>query len=140
MRFFILHVCLFFFQVVFKQNFNIGKIDSDYKASNLKKGYAAVQCYPIYSILLALNRTEVDYFSLDVEGVELEVLQTIPFDKVNIKTLSVEYVHDKTGEEGVRNFMENNGYVAYKKVNHPQGLANDIIFLKQYIYDSLDIS
>ena len=45
----------------------------------------SVQSFPIYSILLALNRTTVDFFSLDVEGFELDVLRTIPWDKVDIK-------------------------------------------------------
>ena len=44
-----------------------------------------VQCFPLYSILLAVGRTRIDYFSLDVEGHELLVLNTIPFDKVDIK-------------------------------------------------------
>lgn len=48
-------------------------------------GYVKAQCFPIYSYLLALNITHVDYFSLDIEGDELDVLQTIPFDKVNIE-------------------------------------------------------
>jgi hypothetical protein len=44
-----------------------------------------VQCFPLYSYLLALNRTKVDYFSLDVEGSELDVLRTIPFEKLDIR-------------------------------------------------------
>jgi len=44
-----------------------------------------VQCFPFYTYLLALNITVVDYFSLDVEGSELNVLKTIPFDKVDIR-------------------------------------------------------
>ena len=50
-------------------------------------------CFPLYSILLAMNRTQVDYLSLDVEGLELPILKTIPFDKLQIKMLSVEYNH-----------------------------------------------
>lgn len=50
-------------------------------------GTVNVQCLPVYSILLAVNRTTVDVFSLDIEGNELDVLQTIPFDKVDIKVL-----------------------------------------------------
>jgi len=41
-------------------------------------------CFPVETILAALNRTHVDFFSLDVEGLELEVLKTIPFQKVNV--------------------------------------------------------
>ncbi|CAH1775160.1 unnamed protein product [Owenia fusiformis] len=50
-----------------------------------------VQCFPFHSILLAMGRTEIDYFSLDVEGPELEILLTIPMDKIIIKVISVEY-------------------------------------------------
>lgn len=44
-----------------------------------------VQCFQLYSILLALNRTEIDYLSLDVEGAEWSIIQNIPFDKIKIK-------------------------------------------------------
>jgi hypothetical protein len=45
----------------------------------------SVECFPLYSILLALNQTVVDYFSLDIEGIELRVLKAIPFDLLTIK-------------------------------------------------------
>jgi hypothetical protein len=44
-----------------------------------------MQCFPLYSILLATGRTDIDYFGLDVEGSEYKILQTIPWHKVNIK-------------------------------------------------------
>ena len=44
-----------------------------------------VTCVPLYSILLAFNNPTIDYFSLDVEGSELAILKTIPFDKVDIR-------------------------------------------------------
>ena len=34
-----------------------------------------VQCFPLYSILLALGNPTVHYFSLDIEGAELAVLK-----------------------------------------------------------------
>ena len=40
---------------------------------------------------MAVGQTGVDYFSLDVEGPELEILQTIPFDKMAIDVISIEY-------------------------------------------------
>ena len=39
----------------------------------------------------ALGRTHIDLLSLDVEGAELGVLQTIPFSKLIINILLVEY-------------------------------------------------
>ncbi len=48
-----------------------------------KKEHALpVLCIPLYTYLLALGVTTVDYFSLDVEGSDFDVLRTIPFDKV----------------------------------------------------------
>ncbi len=44
-----------------------------------------VPCFPLYSILAAMNIKQVDFLNLDVEGVELEVLKTIPFDQLIIK-------------------------------------------------------
>jgi hypothetical protein len=50
-----------------------------------------VQCYPFYSIMLALGPMYIDYFALNIHGLELGVLRTIPFDKVIIDVLSIEY-------------------------------------------------
>lgn len=54
-----------------------------------KSSFVNVQCFPFYTYLLALNITVIDYFSLDVEGSELNVLKTIPFDKIDIKVNSI---------------------------------------------------
>ncbi len=91
-------------------------------------------CFPLESILAALNRTHVDYFSLDVEGKEVEILKTVPFDRIQIDTLSVEYAHG-AGKESYTTFMESKGYITYKDIKfHDQKLylgANDFIFVKQ---------
>ena len=42
---------------------------------------------PLYSILLAVGRTEIDFFELDVEGSEYKILKTIPWHKVDIKVI-----------------------------------------------------
>ena len=42
-----------------------------------------VECYPLYSLLLAMDQTRVDFLSLDIEGAELAVLRTVPWDKVS---------------------------------------------------------
>lgn len=38
-----------------------------------------------FFFLKALDQNKVDYLSLDVEGNELDILKTIPFDKINVK-------------------------------------------------------
>ena len=44
-------------------------------------------------MLAALGNPTVDYFSLDIEGAELLVLMTIPWAKVDITVLDIEYPH-----------------------------------------------
>ena len=44
-----------------------------------------IQCIPLMTYLLALDKTVVDYFSLDVEGSDFDVLRTIDFDRVIFK-------------------------------------------------------
>ena len=41
-------------------------------------------CLPLYTILSAVGNPVVDYFSLDIEGAELAVLKTIPWDKISL--------------------------------------------------------
>lgn len=116
--------------VTFKQNFNQGRISQNQLEDLKEGGSVKVQCFPIYSILSALNRTTVDYFSLDIEGDELAVLKTIPWNHVHIQTLSVEFIHDKEGKDQIKEFMSNLGYEVVKEVTDPNWLANDFIFNK----------
>ena len=50
----------------------------------------SVQAYPLYSLILAMGITRIDFLSLDVEGAELDVLNTVPWDKVDIELVMVE--------------------------------------------------
>jgi FkbM family methyltransferase len=50
-----------------------------------------VQCFPLASILAAMGVKHVDYFSLDIEGAELDVLKTLPLDDITIDVISVEF-------------------------------------------------
>lgn len=54
-------------------------------ANETQNSIYKVQCFPLYSILLAIGRTEIDYFSLDVEGSEYKILETVPWNKVDIQ-------------------------------------------------------
>lgn len=75
------------FQVLFEQHYNTGKISKQQVKSDqdVPQGFARVQCFPFFTLVSAMNVSTVDYFSLDVEGAELDVLKTIPFDSIFIK-------------------------------------------------------
>lgn len=84
-----------FFKTSFLMADNIGRIHQSTGANdaNLITNadvahdgmHVDVQCFPLASYIAALHTRTVDYFSLDVEGSEMEILQTIPFNLVDIK-------------------------------------------------------
>ncbi|CAB3386625.1 Hypothetical predicted protein [Cloeon dipterum] len=94
-----------------------------------------VHCMPLYSILKAFNATSIDFFSLDVEGNELDVLKTLPFDKVDIKTFAIEFSNIKEGKEHLRQFMISKGYYelpsTQKERSHLNWAQEDCIFVKK---------
>ena len=56
--------------------------------------------------------SRVDYFSLDIEGPELEVLQTLPWDKVDITAISVEtefFGEFEVKKLAIKELLENQG-------------------------------
>ena len=77
----------------------------------------------------------MDYLTLDIEGAELQVLRTIPFDKVDIRLLDIEMNHigevfDGT-EQDIRDLLKENGYRYYQKV------SIDEIYVKEDLYKEL---
>ena len=73
------------------------------------------------SILTLLESTDIDYFSLDVEGGELYILKHLEWDKLNIKMFSIEVDQHKTE---IIEFMKSKGYKIETE------LRGDIIFKK----------
>ncbi|XP_006612578.1 uncharacterized protein LOC102673642 isoform X2 [Apis dorsata] len=100
--------------------------------------HISVQCFPFIDLMFALNVTTVNYFSLDIEGHELQVLKTIPFDMINIETFSVEFSHVENGKRNLIDFMESKGYYIYSLVVRSDNLAHDIIFMK-YDYEKSNL-
>ena len=73
-----------------------GNINHNYTSAYLGPSWRKilkVQCFPLYSVLQALDLPTVDYFSLDIEGAEYPVLKTIPLKKVDIRMFGVEVEH-----------------------------------------------
>ena len=55
---------------------------------NLSKDNSSIvdiSCFPIHAVLQAIGVQTVHYFSLDVESAEMDVLRSIPFDRIDIK-------------------------------------------------------
>ncbi len=123
----------------------VGGLDGQMNDNHLKglikypeyKHKVDVQCFNLYSLMLAIGHTHIDYFSLDIEGPELDVLNTIPFNKLHIDIIGLEYRSwGKTGDVNInlerlhnfRSFFEKQG--GYKEIgilphNSKDSVAND---------------
>jgi FkbM family methyltransferase len=68
-----------------------------------------VNCRPLTHILH--NETYFDFFSLDVEGGEFEVLRTLSFEQVHFGVILVEdNEYNPLKNEAVKTYLENRGY------------------------------
>lgn len=90
------------------------------------------------TLLQENNIHEVDYLSIDVEGYEMNVLESIDFSKTHIKLISLENdlgftyipvigkkIGSELGNNKVRNFLKNKGYTYVARI------MCDDFFLKQ---------
>ena len=73
---------------VVDENGKSARMVGKFKSSKVKT-IVDVNCLPLFTLLAALDFPTVDFFSLDVEGAELGILQTIPWNQVNIVFLSL---------------------------------------------------
>lgn len=86
--------------------------ESEVKVETMADEPERIKCFPLYTILLALNRTQVDLLSLGCQGQELEILQTskfetqsnfnsiltffiflVPWDRITVDVISIHLVH-----------------------------------------------
>ncbi|KAI9559231.1 hypothetical protein GHT06_016020 [Daphnia sinensis] len=90
------------------------------------------QCFPLYSLLLAVGRTRVDYFGLDVEGSEYKILNTIPWHKVYMQTLTVEWNHAPEGEASITRLMEDNNFIKFGLFSMPY--SREVVYVQDFLY------
>ena len=53
-----------------------------------------VSAFPLYQVLMVLNRTTIDYWSLDTEGSELAILQGSGLENFELGVLTVEHNYE----------------------------------------------
>ena len=97
--------------------------------ANTTQPYTFVQCFPLHSILLALDLQAVDFLSLDVGGLEFSILQTMPLKSTHINVISVSCDHcsDKN-EMDLQSFLKDNQYNLFTKLENYNTLSKDLIF------------
>jgi len=65
-----------------------------------------VECKRLDTLLNKYSINAIDYLSIDTEGAEYEILQSLDFDKLNIRLISVE----RNKDSQVRNLLGSKGY------------------------------
>ncbi|CAB3375186.1 Hypothetical predicted protein [Cloeon dipterum] len=80
-------------------------------SSKMSDNGTLLQCMPLFSVLKAAGKSTIDFFSFYNEGRELEILKTLPFDKVNIKAIAVYRAQkNKDVSETLKTFMYGKGF------------------------------
>jgi FkbM family methyltransferase len=84
------------------------------ETKNSKKEIIKVKTHLLHNILENHNMNDIDFCSLDVEGSEMNILQTIDFNKTNIRVFTIE---NNYSDPKLRQFMTSQGYKFKGRVN-----------------------
>lgn len=77
----------------------------------MPKGATEIICLPLSSVLQNFGITCIDFVSLEVEGAELQVLQTLDFNAVHISVIVVEMDgHDPQKDKAVARLLRFNNF------------------------------
>ena len=86
--------------------------------------YFYAPCFSLHTILKAMNVNKVDFFSLDLEGGENDVLLSLDFNKISITTLLIEHGNDPLRKPLIKKTMDSQKYTLV------QDLVLDFFYLK----------
>jgi hypothetical protein len=99
-----------------------------------------VPCYPLQMLLTSAGNNDliVDYFSLDTEGSEASILQSIDFNKITFGVLIIEHNNEEGRIDSFRNILFSHGYIEHK--NFKSGLQlQDIVFVNPKYFEKKNI-
>jgi hypothetical protein len=65
--------------ILFQVTLHYEEDESEVKVETMADEPERIKCFPLYTILQALNKTHIDLLSLGCQGTELEILQTSKF-------------------------------------------------------------
>lgn len=111
-------------------------ISDDYNRTHMERIHGEVNHYggkintikvPVKKLQTLLdehNILEIDFCSIDTEGSEFNIIQSIDFDKTNIKVFIIENNYKETN---IQEYLETKNYSLYKK------LEWDDVFIKNKI-------
>ena len=101
------------------------RIDNETKRQDNKgKTIVTVKVEPLRNILKRHNIKHIDFCTIDTEGGELEILESINFDEV---TIDIIFVENNYNEDKNKKFLESKGYTLIHKI------GSDEVYFKRKI-------
>jgi FkbM family methyltransferase len=94
---------------------HISRIEKEIQEHKGSKEEIEVKCYDINVILQQEGQKRIDFFTIDTEGNEFKILQTIHFDQFDIDIVLVE---NNYKDVEMRLFMEEKGYTLIHRIGH----------------------
>jgi hypothetical protein len=124
----------FYVQTTILLNYTFFKGRVSEMSSNIRKAIekesrfdkvTQLPCFSVNTVLRAINRTQIDYFSLDVEGGEPDVIEGLDLDRISIGVFSIEVFNHTKARERISGKLKANGY----KIDRDDG--QDLVFVKE---------
>lgn len=110
--------------------------ESHLKSFHPKPVFSKVNNCKMSTVLENHNIKHIDYFSLDVEGGELEVLKSIDWDKVSIYLFGIELDNQNpTKDEAVRQLLREKGFEYRHRIHSDEYWENPNYFRKSLLFD-----
>jgi len=88
-----------------------------------------LQCFPLFSTMLAVGNPTINYLSLDIEGAEFQVLQSLPWDQVDIEVLGIEL--EQAGKVFPGSWQEVHMFLARKGYEYVGTVEQDDLFVRR---------
>lgn len=89
---------------------DVKRMEKEAKEMGAKLTVKEIPCFPLAAVLDQYGFTHIDLLSLDVEGAELVVLETIDFQRVHFSVLLIEAAETKEANQGVDDYLQQHGF------------------------------
>jgi len=92
---------------------HIDRIDREILLYGGSKKLIEVDCYKLETILKKYGISKIDFLSIDTEGNEFSILQSIDFNCIDIDVITVE---NNYRDKKIRDLLEKNGYDFIRRI------------------------
>jgi len=94
-------------------------------------GTVSVVVAPVDALLNCIGRRSVDFWSLDVEGVEQYILANTPFDDIEVGVMLIEMNKSEENSKGIVDVMTKYGFKEVGKTDFDRIYVNPTYFLNR---------